>query len=148
MQVVFDSFIHKRFSLLFNPIKNKYSSFFTEKNNNIQDSKGKSNCLSPKIGKNNSTNDFTILSKEKKEENKDNINKSKYKKNTDETIKFIQFQLIENEYIAKIESLTKENLLLKTEKIRFEEKVDQLNSQIISKENEITKMRTNVVNVM
>jgi hypothetical protein len=145
LQVIFENFSQKKTSLLFNPIKNHISSYLKEKRNNFQETQCKSIGFSPKVVKNNSTNDLTISSKEKKEEIKDKTHKSSYKKNKDETIKFIQFQLIENEYIAKIDFLTKENLLIKTEKLKLEEKVEQLNGLITSKENEIVKMRTNVV---
>jgi len=145
LQVIFENFSQKKTSLLFNPIKIHISSFLKEKRNNLQETHCKSIGFSPKAVKNNSTNDLTVSSKEKKEEIKDKTHKLSYKKNKDETFKFIQFQLIENEYIGKIDLLTKENLLLKTEKLKLEEKVEQLNGLITSKENEIVKMRTNVV---
>lgn len=145
MQVIFENFIQKKMSFLFLPIKNQISTFLKEKLNNLHETQGKSIGLSPKALKNNSTNDLTVSSKEKKVEIKEKTHKSSYKKNKDETFKFVQFQLLENEYISKIDMLIKENLLLKTEKLMFDEKVEQLNAMITSKENEIVKMRTNVV---
>jgi len=57
---------------------------------------------------------------------------------------YINYQIKESEFIAKIEVLSEEKFFLKNENLNLKEQIKQLKEVIVTKDNEIAKIKSNV----
>ena len=145
LQVVFDGFINNKSVILLNPIKEQISTYLREKDQEKKNANKISNDTNMVLFSSNVTPPSNMSTKENicictNEDLKVEPNKKKKKSN-----QFVKIQLIDNEYIARIEILCKENLQLKAENSKLNEKLHFQHELVLSRETEIAKLRSNIV---
>jgi len=173
LQVVFDGFMKKRVFYLINPVKDQLTNYFKEKKKKKEEAEKKAKDEKEKTMQRSIEKSVYSSNETKKKEEakaKDekviqrSMDKSMYSStemnnflnhhNQDKqhnTVKprgeaddYINYQIKESEFIAKIEVLSEEKFFLKNENLNLKEQIKQLKEVIVTKDNEIAKIKSNV----